>query len=85
MKLSFEDGEVHHSEEMVTARDGRQLHVLTYAAPIRNSRGQVTSVMEVATDITEAKELQDKLAFIGQLVAGTAHSIKNVLKFPSLT
>ena len=26
------------------------------------------------------KELQDKLAFIGQLVAGTAHSIKNVLE-----
>jgi PAS domain S-box-containing protein len=80
VKKSFEDGEVHHSEEMVTALDGRQLHVLTYAAPIRNTRGEVTSVMEVATDITEVKELQDKLAFIGQLVAGTAHSIKNVLE-----
>jgi len=77
---SFADGEVHHSEEIVTDRSGKQLHVLTYAAPIRNTRGEVTSVMEVATDITEEKELQDKLAFIGQLVAGTAHSVKNVLE-----
>lgn len=77
---TFEDGRVHHSEEIVTDKDGNQLHVLTLSAPVRNARGDITSAMEVSTDITEVKELQDKLAFIGQLVAGTAHSIKNVLE-----
>lgn len=77
---TFADGEVHHSEEVVTDKDGNQLHVVTFAAPIRNAQGRVTSAMKVSADITEMKELQDKLAFIGQLVAGTAHGVKNVLE-----
>ncbi|MCP5120596.1 MAG: hypothetical protein GY953_58125 [bacterium] len=64
----------------MTDKNGRQLHVLTYSAPVRNALGKITSVMEVSTDITDEKELQDKLAFIGQLVAGTAHGVKNVLE-----
>ncbi len=77
---TFADGRVHHSEEVVVDKEGRQLHVLTYTAPVRNARGEITAVMEVATDVTEVKLLQDKLAFLGKLVAGTAHSIKNVLE-----
>jgi len=77
---TFADGEVHHSEEVVTNLNGERLHVLTYAAPVRNRSGEIISVLEVSTDITEAKELQDKLAFLGALVAGTAHSVKNVLE-----
>jgi len=80
VERSFADGQVHHSEEVATDLAGRKLHLLTYAAPLRNRHGEVTSVMEVATDITEEKELQNKLAFVGQLVSGTAHSIKNVLE-----
>ena len=80
VQQTFEDGEVHHSEEVVTNQDGKQLHVLTFSAPVRNTSGRITSVMEVSTDITEEKELQDKLAFIGRLVAGTAHGVKNVLE-----
>jgi len=78
--LVYADGEVHHSEEVVTNLKGDKLHVLTYAAPVRNRRGEIVSALEVSTDITEAKELQDKLAFLGSLVAGTAHSVKNVLE-----
>ncbi len=80
VERTFQDGRVHHSEELVTDRQGNQLHVLTHTAPLRDARGRITSVLEVSTDITEVKELQSKLAFIGQLVAGTAHSIKNVLE-----
>jgi len=74
------DGQVHHSEEIAYDRQGRQLHVVTYTAPIHNRRGEIASVMEVSTDITEMKELQNKLAQLGRLVAGTAHSVKNVLE-----
>jgi signal transduction histidine kinase len=35
--------------------------------------------MEVATDITEVKELERELALIGRAVAGLAHRIKNIL------
>jgi signal transduction histidine kinase len=35
--------------------------------------------MEVATDITQVKELQDRLTVIGRAVAGMAHRVKNIL------
>lgn len=77
---TFEDGKVHHSEQVARGLAGEQLHVVAYTAPIRNRRGETVSVMEVSTDITEMKQLQDKLAELGGLVAGTAHSVKNVLE-----
>ena len=77
---TYADGEVHHSEQVVIDKNGKHLHVVVYTAPIRNAQGRITSVMEVSADLTELKALQDKLAFIGQLVAGTAHGVKNVLE-----
>lgn len=77
---TFEDGQVHSSEEIVVDNNGSKINVLVYTAPIRNSRGEITSVMEMSTDITEIRLLQDKLVWLGQLVGGIAHSIKNVLE-----
>ncbi len=77
---TFRDGEVHHSEEVVVDNAGRKVHVLVYTAPVRDSLGKIVSVMEVSTDITEIRALQDKLASLGKLVAGTAHGVKNILE-----
>jgi signal transduction histidine kinase len=77
---TFQDGEVHNSEEVVVDNQGRQVHVLVYAAPIRDPTGEITSVMEMSTDVTEIRTLQNRLATLGQLVGGVAHSIKNVLE-----
>jgi signal transduction histidine kinase len=56
------------------------VYVVVYTAPVRDTGGQITEVMEVSADITEIRALQDKLASLGQLVGGIAHSIKNVLE-----
>lgn len=77
---TFEDGQVHTSEEIVVDNQGRQIHVLVYAAPIRNAAGEITSVMEMSTDITEVRTLQNELASLGQLVGGIAHDAKNILE-----
>jgi PAS domain S-box-containing protein len=56
-----------------------QLH----AYPIKNSRGEVDSVLGFYRDITKQKNLEnqlyqaDKLASLGQLVSGVAHEINN--------
>lgn len=76
---TFQDGRVHTSEEVVVDNQGRQVHVLVYAAPIRNAAGEITSVMEMSTDVTEIRALQDQLASLGRLVGGVAHNAKNIL------
>ncbi|MBW1806544.1 MAG: PAS domain-containing sensor histidine kinase [Deltaproteobacteria bacterium] len=54
---TFRDGQSHHSEEIVTCLDGRQVSVITYTTPIRDEDGQIRAVLEMSTDITEIKLL----------------------------
>jgi signal transduction histidine kinase len=70
VEKSFRDGNVHGSEETTTTKDGRKIKLMT---------GGITRVMEVATDITQVKELEHELALVGRAVAGLAHRIKNIL------
>ena len=77
---SFGDGKTHTSEEVLIDKDGKQRHVVVHTAPMRDSQGNITAVMEVSDDITELRALQDKLAGLGRVVGGIAHSIKNVLE-----
>ncbi len=77
---AFADGRSHSDEQVVIDSAGRQLHVVVYTAPVRDPRGRITDVMQVAADITEMRSLQDQLASLGRLVGGIAHSIKNVLE-----
>ncbi len=79
VEKSFQSGQVFSSEEISTTQDGRTLNLITYSMPIRDERGEITRVMEVATDITEVKQLQKELTLIGRAVAGMAHRIKNIL------
>jgi PAS domain S-box-containing protein len=79
VQQTFEDGEVHECEEVVAARDGRQINVLVSTAPIRNSRGEIRYVMEMSADITQIRELQDQLASLGLLIGSISHGIKGLL------
>ncbi|MCG6950387.1 MAG: PAS domain S-box protein [Acidobacteria bacterium] len=76
---TFEDGEVFSSEETLVTRDGRRISAVVYTRPIYDDDGEITSVMEVFTDITEIKKLQGRLALMGRAVAGMAHRVKNIL------
>ena len=76
---TFEDGQSHQSEMVVTAQAGAQCNVLVWTAPIRNAAGQVTQVMEMSTDITQIRKLQDNLTSLGFLIGSISHGIKGVL------
>jgi signal transduction histidine kinase len=66
-------------ETVVTARSGRPYDVLIHTAPIRDAEGEITHVMEVATDITAVRELQDRLTSLGLLIGSVSHGIKGLL------
>jgi len=58
---TFEDGKIYSREKTVTKLDGSEARLIVYASPIYDERGELSAVMEMATDITEIKTLQDEL------------------------
>ncbi len=76
---SFEDGQPHQSELTVRGKDGQQVNVVVWTAPIKNDAGEIEAVMEMATDITELSRMQDHLASLGMLIASLSHGIKGLL------
>jgi PAS domain S-box-containing protein len=75
----FADGKAREHEEVVTTADGRRLNVLCNTAPITNAEGEVVAVIELSTDITQIRQLQDQLTSIGLLVGSISHGIKGLL------
>jgi PAS domain S-box-containing protein len=76
---TFQDGRSREYEEVINARNGEQYYVLTTTAPIRDSRGQITQVMEMSTNITQIRKLQDHLASLGLLIGSISHGVKGLL------
>jgi signal transduction histidine kinase len=76
---TFEDGRRHQTEEVVTSKHGKQYNVLTWTAPLRNDDDEITQVMEMATNITEVRRLQDHLTSLGLMLGSMSHGVKGML------
>ena len=61
VERSFEDGKPHQNEETVIMKDGRAAHMLIKSTPVRDEKGDISYVLETATDITEKKRLEQEL------------------------
>ena len=82
---TFADGRVRVREEPGVVRDDQQTYYFVHMVPLVRPDGTIPYVIEMSTDITETKLLEkekmeaERLAAVGQTVAGLAHGIKNVL------
>jgi len=76
---TFHDGHSHRSEEVVTSLSGQRINTLVCTAPIRNSHGEIDTVMEMSTNITEIRALQGQLTNLGLLVGSISHGVKGLL------
>jgi len=77
--LTFEDGESHSWETAVATRDGAHRNVLIQTAPVYDEEGRIETVMEISTDITQIRELQDHLASLGIMLGSMSHGVKGLL------
>ena len=76
---TFADGQSHTSEMVVTTKAGEQNNVLIWTAPLKNAADDITHVMEMSTNITEIRQLQDHLSSLGLKISSISHGIKSLL------
>ena len=79
VQQTFEDGLTRTHEEVVTNQSNEQMNVLVHTAPVRNADGVIDKVIEMSTDITQIRLLQDKLTSVGMLIGTISHGIKGLL------
>ena len=84
-RQTFEDGQIHTSEQVGVAKDGETTHYVVTTAPASRGDAGFSHVIEMAVDVTALRRVEqekidaERLAAVGQTVAGLAHGIKNIL------
>jgi PAS domain S-box-containing protein len=58
LAMSFADGELHISQQVIETDDGRKYYEIT-ASPLRNAEGEVVAGIEVVRDITARKRSEE--------------------------
>jgi signal transduction histidine kinase/FixJ family two-component response regulator/molybdopterin converting factor small subunit len=76
---TFEDGQSHQTEMVVTSKSGEQYNLLIWTAALKNAAGKITHVMEMATNITQIRKLQEHLSSLGLKIGSISHGIKSLV------
>ena len=82
---TFRDGLTHTNEQEGLTKDGETINYMVTTTPLSRPGEETAYVIEMSTDLTQLKKLErekieaERLAAVGQTVAGLAHSVKNML------
>ncbi|MDZ7698829.1 MAG: PAS domain S-box protein [Deltaproteobacteria bacterium] len=81
----IEQGAVNNHPETLVSKSGAEVEVSISLAQLKDSRGGILGTVGISKDVTEENRLrrqlmeQERLAAVGETVAGITHCMKNVL------
>jgi histidine kinase len=61
VEKTFADGQSHYSEESGLDKDGILKHWIVHTSPVKDADGRIVGAMEMNLDITQRKQLEEKL------------------------
>jgi len=61
VEKTFKDGCTHYGEESGLNKDGSEVHWIFRTSPIKNDQGEIIAAMEMSLDISQRKQLEEKL------------------------
>jgi histidine kinase len=61
VEKTFADGQSHYGEETGVNKDGTKRHWIFRTSPIVDANGKIVAAMEMSLDITQRKQLEEKL------------------------
>ena len=61
VEKTFKDGCTHYGEESGLNKDGSEVHWIFRTSPIKTDQGEIIAAMEMSLDITQRKQLEEKL------------------------
>ncbi|NOX32854.1 MAG: response regulator [Deltaproteobacteria bacterium] len=76
---TFEDRKSHTAEMEVVLKDSSVRNIFIQTSAITDPKGRIKHVMEMSTDVTLIRELQDHLASLGLHIGSVSHGLKQVL------
>jgi len=76
---TFQDKKSHTAEMEIITKNSDQRSIFIQTSPITDANGHVKHVMEMSTDVTLIRELQDHLASLGLHIGSVSHGLKQAL------
>jgi len=61
VEKTFKDGKTHYGEESGIGKDGTMNHWFFITSPLKNTKGDIVSAIEMSLDITPRRQLEKKL------------------------